>query len=177
MLHSFFYVPFYITLRTIAAIVSQWTAKAETVFIFIYFSFVNIIFEEKMPPNYLRIFCFSLCCCFYITLIEFEFGFWTWGQGKTFGTWTCVQKIIIAAAQHHTTEYLHICTHTHLHIRTNKKQVAGWETDSSEWKEEDRSEGDWEWARSNLAFVKVNTWPFVDQEVIVLTAPHKPVCC
>lgn len=31
--------------------------------------------------------------------------------------------------------------------------------------------------KSDLAFVKVNTWPFADQEVIVLTVLHKLVCC
>jgi len=43
------------------------------------------------------------------------------------------------------------------------------------WKEEDRKEGNWKRVRSDLAFVKVNTWPFADQEVIVLNVLHKLV--
>lgn len=37
--------------------------------------------------------------------------------------------------------------------------------------------GDWKRVKRDLAFVKVNTWPFADQEVIVLTVLHKLVCC
>lgn len=44
-------------------------------------------------------------------------------------------------------------------------------------KDKDRNEKDWEKAKSNLAFVKSDTWPFADQMVIVLTVLYKTVCC
>lgn len=42
--------------------------------------------------------------------------------------------------------------------------------------ESNRREGNWKRVKSDLAFVKVNAWPFVDEEVVALTVLHELVC-
>ena len=68
-------------------------------------------------------------------------------------------------------------SHTHFIQKLKDKQTCTVGNTGNKVKRGRWERGEFEESEKRFGLFKVNTWPFADQVVIVLTVLHNPVCC